>query len=204
MSTDALWYLGRGSGVVALVLFTVSVVLGIGTRSGRAAPWLPRFAVAALHRNTSLLATVFLVIHVVTLLFDPYAQLNVVDTVFPFLAGYAPFWVGLGTLALDLMLALVITSLLRHRIGHRTWRAIHWAAYGAWPIALVHALGSGTDAGTAWFLILAGVCAVAVAGALSWRLSTSFPEHDRRAPQTVIPTPRTDSIPTPVSSEVPR
>lgn len=98
------------------------------------------------------------------------------------------------------MLALVITSLLRRRIGHRTWRAIHWSAYAAWPVALVHALGSGTDAGTAWFLALAGVCAVAVAGALSWRLSTSFSEHDRRAAQTVLPTPRTPSIPT----EVPR
>ncbi|TDV57204.1 ferric reductase-like transmembrane domain-containing protein [Actinophytocola oryzae] len=177
MSTDALWYLGRGSGVVALVLLTVSVTLGIGTRSGRPAPWLPRFAVAALHRNTSLLAAVFLVLHVVLLLFDPYAQLAVVDTVFPFLAGYAPFWVGLGTLTLDLLAAVVVTSLLRHRIGHRTWRAIHWSAYVSWPVALVHALGAGSDAGTVWFLVLAGVCSVVVACALSWRLSTSFTEH---------------------------
>lgn len=182
MTTDALWYLGRGTGIVTLLLLTVSTVLGIGTRSGRPAPWLPRFAVAALHRNTSLLATVFLVLHVVLLLFDPYAQLNVLDTVFPFLAGYAPFWVGLGTLTLDLMAALVITSLLRHRIGHRTWRAIHWTAYASWPIALVHALGSGTDAGTAWFLILAGACSVTVAGAVFWRLSTNFTEHNRRTP----------------------
>lgn len=177
MTTDALWYLGRGTGVVSLLLLTVSTVLGIGTRSGRPAPWLPRFAVAALHRNTSLLATVFLVVHVVTLLFDPYAQLDVLDTVFPFLAGYAPFWVGLGTLTLDLMAALVVTSLLRHRIGHRTWRAIHWTAYASWPIALVHALGSGSDAGSMWFLVLAGASAVAVAGAVFWRLSANFAER---------------------------
>jgi sulfoxide reductase heme-binding subunit YedZ len=182
VTADTLWYLGRGTGVVTLLLLTISTVLGIGTRSGRPAPWLPRFAVAALHRNTSLLATVFLVAHVVLLLFDPYAQLDVLDTVFPFLAGYAPFWVGLGTLTLDLMAALVITSLLRHRIGHRTWRAIHWTAYASWPIALVHALGSGTDAGTAWFLILAGACSVTVAGAVFWRLSTNFAEHNRRTP----------------------
>ncbi|HYQ63053.1 ferric reductase-like transmembrane domain-containing protein [Actinophytocola sp.] len=190
MSTDTLWYLGRGSGVVTLVLFTASVILGIGTRSGRPAPWLPRFAVTALHRYTSLLATVFLVLHVVLLLFDPYAQLDVVDTVFPFLAGFAPVWVGLGTLALDLLLALVVTSLLRHRLGYRTWRAIHWSAYAAWPVALVHALGAGTDAGTAWFLVLAGVCAVAVAGALSWRLSTGFTEQDRGAVATLMEVPR--------------
>ena len=185
MSSDALWYLGRGTGIVTLLLLTISVVLGIGTRSGRPAPWLPRFAVAALHRNTSLLATVFLVLHVVLLLFDPYAQLNVLDTVFPFLAGYAPFWVGLGTLTLDLMAALVITSLLRHRIGHRTWRAIHWTAYASWPIALTHALGSGTDAGTLWFLVLAGACSVAVAGAVVWRLSATFAERDQRTPTPV-------------------
>lgn len=189
MSTDALWYLGRGSGVVTLLLLTVSMVLGVGTRSGRPAPWLPRFAVAALHRNTSLLATVFLVLHVVLLLFDPYAQLNVLDTVLPFFAGYAPLWVGLGTLTLDMMAALVITSLLRHRIGHRTWRAVHWTAYASWPIALMHSLGSGTDAGTVWFLILAGVCSVAVAGALAWRLSTSFTEHNRRAATTLVEVP---------------
>ncbi|HEX6355857.1 ferric reductase-like transmembrane domain-containing protein [Actinophytocola sp.] len=187
MSTDALWYLGRGSGVVTLVLFTASLVLGIGTRSGRPAPWLPRFAVTTLHRNASLLATVFLVLHVVLLLFDPYAQLTVVDTVLPFLAGYAPFWVGLGTLALDLLLALVVTSLLRQRIGHRTWRAVHWTAYAAWPISLVHALGSGSDAGTRWFLVLAGACAVAVAGALAWRLSASFSERDAVTPLEIHP-----------------
>jgi sulfoxide reductase heme-binding subunit YedZ len=187
VTANTLWYLGRGTGVVTLLLLTVSTVLGIGTRSGRPAPWLPRFAVAALHRNTSLLATVFLVLHVVLLLFDPYAQLDVLDTVFPFLAGYAPFWVGLGTLTLDLVAALVITSLLRHRIGHRTWRAIHWTAYASWPIALVHALGSGTDAGTAWFLILAGACSVAVAGAAFWRLSANFAEHNRRTATASIP-----------------
>jgi sulfoxide reductase heme-binding subunit YedZ len=181
VSTEALWYLGRGSGVVSLLLLTVSVVLGIGTRSGRPAPWLPRFAVAALHRNTSLLATVFLVLHVVLLLFDPYAQLAVVDLVLPFLAGYAPVWVGLGTLALDLVLALVVTSLLRHRIGHRAWRAVHWAAYSTWPIALLHGFGSGSDAGTAWFLALAGVCAATVAAALFWRMSATFAERGQRA-----------------------
>jgi sulfoxide reductase heme-binding subunit YedZ len=192
VSADTLWYLGRGTGVVTLLLLTVTMVLGIGTRSGRPAPWLPRFAVAALHRNTSLLATVFLVLHVVSLLFDPYAQLTVLDTVFPFLAGYAPFWVGLGTVTLDLMAALVVTSLLRHRIGHRTWRAIHWTAYASWPIALVHALGSGTDAGTGWFLVLAGACSVAVAGTVFWRLSANFAEHNRRTPapvETLAPTP---------------
>jgi methionine sulfoxide reductase heme-binding subunit len=174
MNTTALWYLGRGTGVVTLVLLTVSVLLGIATRSGRRAPWLPRFAVTTLHRNASLLATVFLVLHVTLLLFDPYAQLSVIDVALPFLAGYAPIWVGLGTLALDLLAAVVITSLLRHRIGRRTWRAVHWAAYASWPLAVIHSLGAGTDSGAIWFLLLAVICVAPVLGALAWRLAPDF------------------------------
>ncbi|NKQ56920.1 iron reductase [Amycolatopsis sp. K13G38] len=172
MTATALWDYGRGTGVVALVLLTVSVFLGIATRSGKPAPWLPRFAVAAVHRNVSLVATVFLGLHVGLLLFDPYAQLRLFDIVFPFVGNYRPFWQGLGTVALDLLIALVATSLVRHRIGERTWRAVHWAAYALWPTALVHALGNGTDSGAAWFLSLAVICVAAVLGALGWRVAT--------------------------------
>lgn len=177
MTETALWDFGRGSGVVALVLLTVSTVLGIATRSGRPAPWLPRFAVAEVHRNASLLASVFLVLHVGLLLFDPYALLRLFDLVLPFVGDYRPFWQGLGTVALDLMIALVVTSLLRRRLGRRTWRAIHWAAYAMWPVALAHALGTGTDAFSVWFLVLAALCTVTVAGALCRRLSARFTER---------------------------
>ena len=180
MTTTALWDFGRATGVVALVLLTASMVLGVATRSGRPAPWLPRFAVTEVHRNVSLLSAVFLALHVVLLLFDPYAMLRLFDLVFPFVGNYRPFWQGLGTVALDVLLALVVTSLLRHRLGRRTWRAVHWAAYALWPIALVHALGTGTDSFSAWFLTLAALCVLAVLGALSWRLSARFTE--RRTP----------------------
>ncbi|WP_236793693.1 ferric reductase-like transmembrane domain-containing protein [Amycolatopsis sp. GM8] len=176
----ALWDFGRGTGVVALVLLTVSTVLGIATRSGRPAPWLPRFAITEVHRNVSLLATVFVALHVVLLLFDPYAMLRLFDLVVPFAGNYRPFWQGLGTLALDILLVIVVTSLLRHRLGHRTWRAIHWTAYGLWPVGFAHALGTGTDAFSTWFLALAVVCAAAVIGALSWRLSTRFTKLEAR------------------------
>ncbi|MTD56900.1 ferric reductase-like transmembrane domain-containing protein [Amycolatopsis pithecellobii] len=175
MNTTALWDFGRGSGVVALVLLTVSTVLGIATRSGRPAPWLPRFAVTELHRNVSLLAAVFLALHVGLLLFDPYAMLRLFDLVVPFAGRYRPFWQGLGTVALDLLLAIVVTSLLRHRIGRRTWRAIHWAAYALWPVALFHALGTGTDSFTPWFLTIAVLCAACVVGAVCWGVSTRTP-----------------------------
>lgn len=184
--TDALWYLGRGSGVVSLVLLTVVVALGIAGRSGRVVAGLPRFGVAAVHRSAALLSVVFLAVHVLTLLFDPYAQLSVLSLVVPFTAEANPFFYGLGAVALDLVLALVVTGLLRHRIGPRTWKALHLSAYLAWPVALAHGLGSGSDTTSAWMVVLTALCVAAVLAAVGWRLSPRFAEAgasaERRAP----------------------
>jgi methionine sulfoxide reductase heme-binding subunit len=188
--TDALWYLGRGTGVVSLVLLTLVVALGIATRSGRPLPGLPRFAVTAVHRSASLLAVVFVAVHVGTLLFDPYAQLDLLALVVPFTAAAEPFWYGLGALAWDLVLALVATSLLRHRIGPRVWRGVHWAAYAAWPVALAHGLGSGTDAGTGWMLAVTGACVAAVLAALVGRVRLA----EEPAPVVVAPVPMIGSV----------
>jgi sulfoxide reductase heme-binding subunit YedZ len=183
--TDALWYTARGSGLVTLVLLTVVVMLGIGARSGRTAFNLPRFAVNLLHRNAALLSCVFLVVHVVSLLFDPYAQLRLVDLIVPFLGAYRPFWLGLGTTALDLVAAIVVTSLLRRRLGARAWRAVHWLAYLCWPVALLHGLGTGTDNGTVWLWAVSLTCAAAVLAAVVWRLSAGFERFPTRAPRRV-------------------
>ena len=181
--SDALWYVGRGTGIVSLLLLTVVVALGIATRSGRSILGLPRFAVAAVHRTAGLTAVVFLLIHVGSLYFDPYAQLHLVDVVVPFTGAYRPFWLGLGTVGLDLVAALIVTSLLRHRIGRRTWRAVHWLAYLSWPVALSHALGNGTDNGTWWLRALAAACTLAVLAAVGWRVSERFQEYgDARVP----------------------
>jgi sulfoxide reductase heme-binding subunit YedZ len=189
---EALWALGRGTGVVALMLMTVTVVLGILTRSGRPAFGLPRFAVTLVHRNSALIGTVFIVIHVVSLLFDPYAQLNVLDFFVPFLGSYHPFWLGLGTVAVDLLIAVVVTGLLRQRIGQRAFRVVHWATYALWPIALFHSIGTGTDAGNILFILLAVTCTATVAGSVIWRLTTGFQQRgrtvqDRRVPPSRLP-----------------
>jgi predicted ferric reductase len=172
--TSALWALGRGTGVVALVLFTVSIVLGIVARSGRRVPWLGRFGTSDLHRTAALTGVGMVGVHLGSLLFDPYAQLRLVDFVFPFLAAYRPLWLGLGTLAVDLLAVVTVVSLLRHRVGPKVFRAVHWATYALWPTALLHALGSGTDAGTTWFRAVAVVCVSAVVTAVGWRLSPSY------------------------------
>ncbi|NEM89787.1 ferric reductase-like transmembrane domain-containing protein [Galbitalea soli] len=200
MST-ALWALGRGTGVVSLVLITVSVVLGILTRSGRPAFGLPRFAVTLVHRNASLLGSVFVVIHVVSLFFDSYAQLDLVDLFLPFLGAANPLWLGFGTVGLDLLFAIVITALLRARVGRRVFRAVHWFSYAMWPIALVHALGMGSDASSAWFLLLTGLCIALVGGALVWRVNERFVEYRSRRVHEfpADPTPALAPTPTPTT-----
>jgi methionine sulfoxide reductase heme-binding subunit len=175
--SEALWALGRGTGITALGFFTLSIVLGIATRSGRTMLSLPRFAVHDVHRFAALFATVLIAVHVLTLLADPYAQLRVVDLVVPFLGVYRPLWLGLGTLALDILVAVVVTSLLRLRIGLRGFRVVHWATYLLWPIAMAHAIGNGTDAGRPWFLWFAAGCAVTVAAALGWRVHARYAEY---------------------------
>jgi sulfoxide reductase heme-binding subunit YedZ len=184
---SALWYLGRGTGIVALLMLTVTMVLGITTRSGRSALGLSRFTVADVHRTASLAGVGLIAVHVGSLLLDPYAQLRLVDVVFPFLGAAKPLWLGLGTLAVDVLAILVGTSLLRHRIGPKAFRAVHWAAYLMWPLAFVHAIGNGTDAGTAWFRGVAVACATVVGAAVGWRLSAGFAERGQvRRPRKVV------------------
>lgn len=183
---SSLWYLGRGTGIGALLLMTLAVCLGIITRSGRRLPGLPRFALTDLHRTASLTGSGLLVVHVASLLLDPYAQLRLVDLVLPFGGQYRPFYLGLGTLALDFLVLVVASSLLRHRLGPRVFRAVHWLTYALWPLALLHGLGIGTDAPKTWFTALAVGCAGAVAVVASWRLTPSFAERGRaRIPREV-------------------
>ena len=173
-NSRALWYLTRGFGIVSLILLTLTTVLGLAQAVRYARPGLPRFVISAIHRNGSLLAVSAIAIHVVTAVLDSFAPIHVVDLFVPFASSYRPFWTGMGALALDLMLAVIITSLIRERIGHRAWRAVHWAAYASWPIALVHGLGTGTDSKLGWVLFLYVGCTFAVVASLWWRLSKGW------------------------------
>ncbi len=186
--TEALWALGRGTGVVALVLFTVSLVLGVITRSGRPVPGLGRFGAADVHRTAALTGTALVVVHVTSLFFDPYAQLRLADVLVPFLGTFRPLWQGLGTLALDLLVIVTVVSLLRHRVGPKVFHAVHLLTYLLWPVALLHALGNGTDAGSVAMTTLAVACAVAVGSAVAWRLLPSYAHRGwTRTPRKVTP-----------------
>ena len=177
-----LWYLSRGSGVVVLVLLTVVVVLGIVTRRGTGGRGFT-FVAGTLHRNASLLAVALLVVHVVTAVLDPYVTIRWADALIPFAGVYRPIWLGFGALALDLLIALVVTSLVRLRLGVLWWRRIHWAAYLAWPAALLHGAGTGSDTTTSWDLVLTAGCVGAVVVAVLVRVRLL---GDRRRIQGVL------------------
>lgn len=177
MNSETLWALGRGNGIVALAFMTLSVALGVATRSARPLFALPRFGVADVHRFVALAGTLLVGLHMGLLFMDPYAKLKLIDFVVPFLGSYRPIWQGLGTVAVDLLIVIVITSLLRQRLGVRTFRVIHWTTYLLWPIAMAHALGNGTDTGSLWFMAFAGVCALLVMIAVVFRLRADFTEY---------------------------
>src|SRR5471032_651085 len=139
-TATAFWYASRATGVICLVLFSVVAILGIlVNRQGRL-PGLPRFAVTALHRNLSLLTVASLATHIFTAIADGYAHIPWLSTVVPFTSGYERLWIGLGTVAIDLFAAVILTSLLRDRLTPSLWRAVHWLAYVSYPVIVVHSL----------------------------------------------------------------
>jgi predicted ferric reductase len=175
-ASAALWYTSRATGVVALVLLTAVLVLGIMVSRQARLPGLPRFAGTSLHRSVALLSVTFVAVHIATAIADPFVTIGIAASVVPFISPYEPFWLGIGAVSVDLMLALIGTSLLRARIGRRTWRAVHWLAYVSWPVAFAHSIGSGTDLRHGWMLDLGLACAAAVAAALAWRVRRALRE----------------------------
>ena len=174
---SAYWYLTRSTGAVALVLLTFAIALGVIDVRRLSSPRWPRFVVDSLHRNVSLLAMVFLVIHILTSVLDSYAPISLLDAFIPFAGSYRPFWLGLGAVAFDLLLAVTITSLLRQRMGFQTWRAIHWLTYASWPIALLHGLGTGSDVKSQWLLLLSVGCMIAVGVCVLARSLSGWPQN---------------------------
>ena len=170
MSNTILWYTTRGAGAVTLVLLSGVVILGIlSSLRVQSVRW-PRFLTTGLHRNLGLLTLVFLALHIVTAVIDPFTHLGWLVAIVPFSSYYRTLWLGLGTIAFELLLAVVVTSLLRGFLGHGAWRAVHWLAYASWPIAVGHGLGTGTDVWSDWFLALTGLCVGAVLIAAGYRL----------------------------------
>lgn len=170
LAGPGLWYATRATGLVTLLLLTASVLLGILTAGRFTTRRWPRFLSQGLHRNISLLVVMFLTLHVGTTVVDTYTSIPLIAAFIPFASSYKTIWLSLGAVALDMLLALVATSLLRPWIGHRAWRRVHWLAYACWPVAVAHGLGIGTDRNATWVFALTVACACAVLAAVTWRL----------------------------------
>jgi sulfoxide reductase heme-binding subunit YedZ len=112
----------------------------------------------------------FLGLHIVTAIVDGYAHIPWLSTVVPFTSGYERFWIGLGTAAVDLFAALIITSLLRDRLRASIWRAIHWLAYVAYPVVVIHSFGAYKDLRSGWLLALTMATVFAVVTAIGYRV----------------------------------
>lgn len=177
--SQGLWFVSRGSGLVLLVLLSTVTVLGVAARMGSAPRHWPRFVFSELHRTLALFCVAFLLLHVVTAILDPFVSIGWAATVLPFTSSYRTLAIGLGTLAVDLGCAVVITSLARGRIGLRTWRTVHWLAYLAWPVAFVHTLTAGNDLRIWWVDLIelgsAAAVATAVVARLIWGFSGGHP-----------------------------
>ena len=176
---ELLWYLSRATGVVSIVLLTVVVVLGLVTSGRRRPTGDSATVVMALHRWLSLGTSVFLVTHIVTAVAETYVSIDLVSAVLPFTSGYEPLWVGLGTLAFDVLVAVVVTSLVRHRLAERTWRRVHLMSHALWPMAIVHGLTLGTG-GELLLRATTVACAVIGAGAIAWRYTSTHLDRERR------------------------
>ncbi len=175
MTGQILWFATRGAGIVSLLLLTGVFTLGILTSvRWRAAEW-PRFVTVGLHRNLALLAVVFLGVHIVSAILDPFVSIGWLAVLVPFTSSYRAVWVGLGSVAFDLILALVLTSLVRGRIGQLTWRLVHWSAYAAWPLAILHGYGAGSDAFALWMRAIDVACLLTIGTAIVWRVSVTGP-----------------------------
>jgi sulfoxide reductase heme-binding subunit YedZ len=170
MFDQVLWFAARGAGAVSLLMLTASVCFGmvVVTRFQHA-EW-PKFFNYEMHRRISLLSIVFLAVHILAAVFDPFAALGLGAALVPLASSYRPIPVALGVIAVYLFVALIATSLLRKHIGQKTWRAVHWASYAMWPLAVMHGVTAGTDGTAIWMLALDAMCVAAFAACLSWRL----------------------------------
>ena len=168
-----LWYATRAAGMVSLILLTAVGCLGMLTVGRWQRPGWPRFLTAEFHSNLALLSVLFLAIHIVIAALDPYTSLGLSSALVPFSSPYRQFWLGIGGVSMYLLVAIVAASLLRSRVGRRTWRVVHWASYAAWPLAIMHSVGTGTDGGTAWGLLLVGGCVLAVVACFAWRVAAT-------------------------------
>lgn len=194
------WLASRASGIVALVLVTISVGIGL-TMAGKVLrrPGLSRKLIA-IHEQTALAGLVAIAVHGISLLGDPWLNPGVAGVTVPFAMGFKPLFTGLGVIAGYLAALLGLSFYARRRIGARLWRKAHRATVVVYLLGLVHALGSGSDASAPWFSWWLLATTPPIVGLFAFRV-LSAPAGKRRAAQPRPPRPRGISA-TPATEDV--
>jgi sulfoxide reductase heme-binding subunit YedZ len=139
------WLMSRSAGMVALVLVTCSVLLGLAMAAKAIPPRRKKDAVR-LHEHLALMGLAAISAHGLLLLGDTWLRPGWKGIAVPFAMGYRPLWTGLGILGGYLAAALGLSFYARRRIGARLWRRMHRLTVVVYALGLAHALGSGTDA----------------------------------------------------------
>jgi predicted ferric reductase len=175
-SSAPLWYLTRSTGITAFILLTIALAFGVAaTQRAMASRMWPRWATQAVHRNVALVGLPLLAVHIITTTIDKFVDVDWLSVVVPFTAGYQREWVGLGTIAFDLIVLAIATSLIRLRLPQRLWLVVHLGVYIAWPLSLLHFLRTGTDAKDGQYGVwIAVACAAVVGAAVGIRVVTSI------------------------------
>ena len=166
------WYAARAGGVVAYVLLSAGVALGLAMAGKMTLQRWPKFAIESVHRFVGILAGVFIAIHVVAVAIDAYLPFSLTSLLVPFTSKYRPVWIGLGIVAMELLVALAVTNHYRNtRLSYQTWRRIHYVNFVVWGAATLHGVGSGTDRSSPWLMAIYAVAVATVCGLVTWRVA---------------------------------
>jgi predicted ferric reductase len=175
------WYTVRASGYTALVLLTLSMVLGLLMSLRVQSPRWPRYFTNELHAFVTLVALVFIGVHIAATIVDPYIHFGLSGSLIPFATAYQTLGMALGIVGAYLMLAVWISSKLQRQLGWRAWRAVHYSVFGVYALAVAHTIMAGEDGGTGWgewitigsMAIVCGLTALRMVDTIGrWRLTT--------------------------------
>ena len=169
-SETLVWDIARVGGLLAYVLLTASVAMGIALSLGWRSPRWTRFVTNELHRFVTLVAIVFTGIHTLAVAVDPFIGFTPAEVLVPMLSHYRPIWVALGIVATYLLLAIYASEWVRPRIGYRWWRRFHYLSFAGFVLALVHGVATGSDTRAPWAIVLYAGSVVLVGALLVARL----------------------------------
>ena len=164
------WYAARAAGIVAYLLLTAVVSVGIGLAGRMNGKGWPRFAVEDVHRFGGILVGTFIAIHVAAIAIDSYLPFTLTQLAVPFTDRYRPIWTALGIVAAELLLALAIANRLRRRMPHRLWRTTHYLNFAVWLGATAHGIGTGSDRSAPWMIAIYAVSTALVLSLLAVRV----------------------------------